>query len=104
MRSDGPDGRIIQRFAPGTSRDMSDGPGRAGPRRGHMRGNDQDRATLPRTTGAAAGQGHSIRLSIVVPAYNEEDAILAGSLKEIASWKQAQAFPVEIIVVDDGSI
>ena len=42
-------------------------------------------------------------LSIVVPAYNEEQAIRGGLLATIVSWKKAQSFPVELIVVDDGS-
>jgi dolichyl-phosphate beta-glucosyltransferase len=42
-------------------------------------------------------------LSVVVPAYNEEQAIRDGLLAKIVSWKEAQPFPVELIVVDDGS-
>ena len=43
-----------------------------------------------------------IRLSIVVPAYNEEMRIEA-SLRKIRTYVAAQPFPVEVIVVDDGS-
>jgi glycosyltransferase involved in cell wall biosynthesis len=42
-------------------------------------------------------------LSIIVPAYNEEQGIRGGLLAKIVSWKKAQPFPVELIVVDDGS-
>src|SRR5437667_8976147 len=58
---------------------------------------------MSRPTGNAPGDCRPVRLSIVVPAYNEQEAILNGSLKEIASWKRAQTFAVEIIVIDDGS-
>jgi dolichyl-phosphate beta-glucosyltransferase len=43
-----------------------------------------------------------IRLSIVVPAFNEEMRIGA-SLGKIRTYVEAQPFPVEVIVVDDGS-
>jgi glycosyltransferase involved in cell wall biosynthesis len=43
-------------------------------------------------------------LSIIIPAYNEEDR-LPPTLREILSWKNCQTvFQVEIIIVDDGSI
>jgi len=42
-------------------------------------------------------------LSIIVPAYNEQDNIEAGKLEEIASWLRTYPAPVELIVVDDGS-
>jgi len=42
-------------------------------------------------------------LSIVVPAYNES-ARIGSSLASIVAWAEAQSFPVEIIVVDDGSL
>jgi len=43
------------------------------------------------------------RLSIVIPAYNEENAIQGGKLKLVANWINAQSFDVELIVVDDQS-
>jgi dolichyl-phosphate beta-glucosyltransferase len=43
-----------------------------------------------------------IHLSVVVPAYNEERRIEA-ALRTLGRYARAQAFPVEIIVVDDGS-
>jgi len=42
-------------------------------------------------------------LSIVVPAYNEAAAIRVGKLTRVSTWLAAQAFPAELIVVDDGS-
>lgn len=41
-------------------------------------------------------------LSLVIPAYNEEDR-LPDSLKEIVDFTKQQAFESEVIVVDDGS-
>jgi glycosyltransferase involved in cell wall biosynthesis len=43
------------------------------------------------------------RLSIVIPAYNEENAILAGKLSQVKAWIKAQSYAVELIVVDDQS-
>ena len=43
-----------------------------------------------------------IRLSIVVPAYNEEHRIEA-SLGKIRAYAEAQPYALEVIVVDDGS-
>jgi glycosyltransferase involved in cell wall biosynthesis len=47
-------------------------------------------------------QPDSPYLSIVIPVYNESDRI-ADSLLTLSRWVQAQRFPVEVIVVDDGS-
>lgn len=41
-------------------------------------------------------------LSVVIPAYNEQSR-LPSTLKAVKSYLQAQAFPWEILVVDDGS-
>lgn len=41
-------------------------------------------------------------ISVVVPAYNEEDRLPA-SLVAIRAWLDAEAEPYEVIVVDDGS-
>jgi glycosyltransferase involved in cell wall biosynthesis len=43
-----------------------------------------------------------IRLSVVVPAYNEEHRIEA-TLRKIRTYADARAYAVEVIVVDDGS-
>jgi dolichyl-phosphate beta-glucosyltransferase len=42
-------------------------------------------------------------LSIVIPAYNEADAIRSGKLERIVAWLKEGEFSSEIIVVDDGS-
>ena len=42
-------------------------------------------------------------LSIVVPAYNEEKR-LGASLKRMLAYFDSQAYPFEILVVDDGSV
>ncbi len=46
----------------------------------------------------------SPRLSIVIPAYNEETAIRAGKLAQVAGWRKQQPFESELIVVDDQSV
>ena len=43
-----------------------------------------------------------VRLSVVVPAYNEERRI-AGSLERIAAYLRTLPYQAEIVVVDDGS-
>ena len=44
------------------------------------------------------------KLSIIIPAYNEEDR-LPPTLKEVLAWKKRQTiFEIEIIIVDDGSV
>ncbi len=44
----------------------------------------------------------SVRLSVVIPAYNEE-ARLPATLRQSAEYLRLQSYPSEIIVVDDGS-
>ncbi|MCA1554865.1 MAG: glycosyltransferase, partial [Chloroflexi bacterium] len=41
-------------------------------------------------------------LSVVIPAYNEENR-LPDTLKRVSAYFREQAYPVEIVVVDDGS-
>jgi glycosyltransferase involved in cell wall biosynthesis len=45
----------------------------------------------------------SSTLSLIIPAYNEAAAIQSGKLSRVTDWMRAQAFPIELIVVDDGS-
>jgi dolichyl-phosphate beta-glucosyltransferase len=42
-------------------------------------------------------------LTIVIPAYNEENAIRAGKLAQVAVWLKQQPFESELILVDDQS-
>lgn len=41
-------------------------------------------------------------LSIIIPAYNEENR-LPGSMKAIIDWMQTVSYPVEVIIVENGS-
>lgn len=45
-----------------------------------------------------------MKLSIVIPAYNEAAAIQAGKLDQVKAWLNAQNFSSELIVVDDQSL
>lgn len=45
----------------------------------------------------------NIRLSVVIPAYNESKNLRAGSLDEIYNYLKKQSYPWEVVVVDDGS-
>jgi dolichyl-phosphate beta-glucosyltransferase len=42
-------------------------------------------------------------LTIVIPAYNEENALRAGKLNQVVDWLKQQPFRSEVIVVDDQS-
>lgn len=44
------------------------------------------------------------KLSIVIPAYNEAQAITAGKLARVTAWMATQPYTVELLVVDDGSL
>jgi glycosyltransferase involved in cell wall biosynthesis len=43
------------------------------------------------------------RLTIVIPAYNEETAIRDGKLARVTAWQKSMPFESELIVVDDQS-
>lgn len=43
------------------------------------------------------------KITIIVPAYNEEKNILAGSLERIRNWILLQEDAIELLIVDDGS-
>ncbi len=51
----------------------------------------------------AAQQSAAVLLSVVVPAYNEEDNIRGGTLQEVADYLSGQGYASELIIVDDGS-
>ncbi|HKJ68518.1 MAG TPA: glycosyltransferase [bacterium] len=42
-------------------------------------------------------------LSVIIPAYNEEQAIRAGKLDLVSDWLARQQYETELLVVDDGS-
>lgn len=42
-------------------------------------------------------------ISIVIPAYQEAEAIRSGRLGFVLAWARSFAFPAEVLVVDDGS-
>jgi len=44
-----------------------------------------------------------IKLSIIIPAYNEAQAIGAGKLARVTAWMATQPYTSELLVVDDGS-
>ncbi|MBX3010988.1 MAG: glycosyltransferase [Caldilineaceae bacterium] len=43
------------------------------------------------------------KLTIIIPAYNEAQAIAAGKLERVTTWMAEQPYPIELLVVDDGS-
>lgn len=44
-----------------------------------------------------------IDLSIVIPAYNEAEALAGGKLHRVTEWLATQPYTTELLVVDDGS-
>lgn len=45
----------------------------------------------------------AIKLSVVIPAYNEEKNISSGALDEVYDYLKKQNYPFEVLIVDDGS-
>lgn len=45
----------------------------------------------------------SPHLSVIIPAYNEEQNFKKGTLSEVPSYLEKQPYPWEVIIVDDGS-
>ncbi|MBU0998515.1 glycosyltransferase, partial [Patescibacteria group bacterium] len=43
------------------------------------------------------------KLSIIIPAYNEEKNIKDGCLEQVKEYLQKQIYPWEVLLVDDGS-
>lgn len=52
--------------------------------------------------GASTPSGVGVHLSVIVPAYNEEERLL-GTLREINKYLRSQNYEPEILVVSDGS-
>lgn len=48
------------------------------------------------------GQAPDPSLTLVIPAYNEAGRI-DDTVREAVAWSRAQSFPVELLIVDDGS-
>lgn len=44
-----------------------------------------------------------MKLSVVIPAYNEEKNLKEGALRQVADYLGKQSYPYEVLVVDDGS-
>src|ERR671916_513885 len=53
-------------------------------------------------TSAAKDGGRELRLSVVVPVYNETKR-MGQRMPELLAFLHAQDYPYEIVVVDDGS-
>lgn len=45
----------------------------------------------------------NLKLSVVIPAYNEEENIRRGALESVFNYLNNQKYPWEVLVVDDGS-
>ncbi|KKR80438.1 MAG: Dolichyl-phosphate beta-glucosyltransferase [Candidatus Daviesbacteria bacterium GW2011_GWA1_41_61] len=45
----------------------------------------------------------NLKLSVVIPAYNEEKNLSSGVLDKVSSYLEKQAYPYEVLIVDDGS-
>ena len=45
----------------------------------------------------------NIKLSVVIPAYNEEKNLKAGSLESVEDYLKDQTYDYEVVIVDDGS-
>ena len=46
---------------------------------------------------------HSVKLSVVIPCYNEEENLKRGVLEEVWSYLKKQKYAWEVIISDDGS-
>src|SRR5690242_15672145 len=44
-----------------------------------------------------------MRLSVIIPAYNEEKNLESGSLKQVDEYLKKQSYAYEVLIVDDGS-
>src|SRR5258706_8400253 len=46
---------------------------------------------------------NNMYLSVIIPAYNEEENLKRGVLKEVSNYLQKQKYSWEVVVSDDGS-
>lgn len=44
-----------------------------------------------------------MKLSVIIPAYNEEKNLESGSLKQVNEYLKKQSYDYEVLIVDDGS-
>lgn len=44
-----------------------------------------------------------VKLSVIIPAYNESKNLKSGALKEVSSYLRQQKYSYEVLIVDDGS-
>ena len=51
----------------------------------------------------AAQEGERALLSVVIPAYNEEENVRRGALQEVIDYLSGREYASELIIVDDGS-
>ncbi|MCA9516245.1 MAG: glycosyltransferase [Myxococcales bacterium] len=56
----------------------------------------------PRRTPPIDTLAHPTELSVIIPAYNEAER-LPGTLAAVRAWMDGVGYPVELVVVDDGS-
>jgi len=66
-----------------------------------------DKVANSKVPGFKTAQGNQLAtqqpyLSVIIPAYNEEKR-LPGSLQTVLEYLEAQSYPAEVVVVDDGS-
>jgi dolichyl-phosphate beta-glucosyltransferase len=44
-----------------------------------------------------------MKLSVIIPAYNEEKNLESGSLRQVSDYLKKQDYEYEVLIVDDGS-
>lgn len=66
-------------------------------------GNPGSSSTTPLQSEAIRPGGSHTELSVVIPAFEEAEAIRSGKLGLVLAWAAARCPPAEVLVVDDGS-
>lgn len=46
---------------------------------------------------------NDLKLSVIIPAYNEAKNLGSGTLEEVYDYLKAQSYPYEVLIIDDGS-